>query len=186
MDCGRIVSRRSAEDGYQAVSAAEIEPIRYQRHAQDGAPESRRVRPVSASRICTSATTAIRYCWASPWRSIPASFVAVMATTAAARLLSLQSAGPDQARRQAGSRSGPGHPVRRRSHTWPPGGLCFQNPDHQLFADRSGPRPRSHPCNFQAFDAATEARVGELLARCGLGDRREDHPYRSATAKSAA
>ena len=57
-------------------------------------------------------------------------------------------------------------------------GFVFQNPDHQLFADSVWAEATLASCNFQAFDGATEARVGELLARCGLGDRREDHPYR--------
>jgi energy-coupling factor transport system ATP-binding protein len=57
-------------------------------------------------------------------------------------------------------------------------GFVFQNPDHQLFADSVWAEATLASCNFQAFDGAAEARVGDLLARCGLGDRRDDHPYR--------
>jgi energy-coupling factor transporter ATP-binding protein EcfA2 len=57
-------------------------------------------------------------------------------------------------------------------------GFVFQNPDHQLFADSVWAEATFASRNFQTFDAATETRVGELLARCGLGDRRDDHPYR--------
>jgi len=57
-------------------------------------------------------------------------------------------------------------------------GFVFQNPDHQLFADSVWAEATLASSNFQLLDGATEARVGELLARCGLGDRRDDHPYR--------
>ncbi|MBN1887276.1 MAG: energy-coupling factor ABC transporter ATP-binding protein [Thermoflexales bacterium] len=57
-------------------------------------------------------------------------------------------------------------------------GLLFQNPDHQLFADSVWEEAVFAPLNFGALDGATEARVGDLLARCGLGDRHDDHPYR--------
>ena len=57
-------------------------------------------------------------------------------------------------------------------------GFVFQNPDHQLFADSVWAEATFASRNFQTLDAAAEARVGELLARCGLGDRRDDHPYR--------
>jgi energy-coupling factor transporter ATP-binding protein EcfA2 len=57
-------------------------------------------------------------------------------------------------------------------------GFVFQNPDHQLFADSVWAEATLASSNFQSLDDVTEARVGELLARCGLGDRRDDHPYR--------
>jgi energy-coupling factor transporter ATP-binding protein EcfA2 len=57
-------------------------------------------------------------------------------------------------------------------------GFVFQNPDHQLFADSVWAEATLASANFQSLDDVTEARVGELLARCGLGDRRDDHPYR--------
>jgi energy-coupling factor transporter ATP-binding protein EcfA2 len=57
-------------------------------------------------------------------------------------------------------------------------GFVFQNPDHQLFADSVWEEATFAPRNFGALDESTEARAGELLARCGLGDRRDDHPYR--------
>ncbi|MFZ5918069.1 MAG: ABC transporter ATP-binding protein [Chloroflexota bacterium] len=57
-------------------------------------------------------------------------------------------------------------------------GFCFQNPDHQLFADSVWQEATFAPRNFGALDAATESRVGALLARCGLDDRRDEHPYR--------
>jgi energy-coupling factor transport system ATP-binding protein len=57
-------------------------------------------------------------------------------------------------------------------------GFVFQNPDHQLFADSVWAEATLAASNFQRLDGATEARVDELLARSGLGDRRDDHPYR--------
>jgi len=57
-------------------------------------------------------------------------------------------------------------------------GFVFQNPDHQLFADSVWQEATFAPRNFSALDEASQARVEALLARCGLGDRRQDHPYR--------
>jgi len=57
-------------------------------------------------------------------------------------------------------------------------GFVFQNPDHQLFADSVWEEAVFAPRNFGTLDEATEARANRLLTRCGLGDRREDHPYR--------
>jgi energy-coupling factor transporter ATP-binding protein EcfA2 len=57
-------------------------------------------------------------------------------------------------------------------------GFVFQNPDHQLFADSIWEEAILAARNFGTLDGATEARVGALLARCGLGDRPDDHPYR--------
>ena len=57
-------------------------------------------------------------------------------------------------------------------------GFVFQNPDHQLFADTVWAEATLASSNFRVLDGATGARVAELLARCGLGDRRADHPYR--------
>ncbi len=57
-------------------------------------------------------------------------------------------------------------------------GFVFQNPDHQLFADSVWEEAIFAPRNFGVLDQATETRVVELLERCGLGDRRDDHPYR--------
>jgi energy-coupling factor transporter ATP-binding protein EcfA2 len=57
-------------------------------------------------------------------------------------------------------------------------GFVFQNPDHQLFADSVWEEASFAARNFGALDGKTEARTGELLARCGLGDRLDDHPYR--------
>jgi energy-coupling factor transporter ATP-binding protein EcfA2 len=57
-------------------------------------------------------------------------------------------------------------------------GFVFQNPDHQLFADSIWEEATFAARNLRVLDEATEARVGRLLDRCGLGDRRDDHPYR--------
>jgi energy-coupling factor transporter ATP-binding protein EcfA2 len=57
-------------------------------------------------------------------------------------------------------------------------GFVFQNPDHQLFAESVWQEATFAPRNLGSLDPATEARVTELLARCGLGGRHEDHPYR--------
>jgi energy-coupling factor transport system ATP-binding protein len=57
-------------------------------------------------------------------------------------------------------------------------GLVFQNPDHQLFADSVWGEATFAARNMKCLDGTTEARVADLLGRYGLGDRREDHPYR--------
>ncbi|MBM4465541.1 MAG: ABC transporter ATP-binding protein [Chloroflexi bacterium] len=57
-------------------------------------------------------------------------------------------------------------------------GFVFQNPDHQLFAESVWQEATFAPRNFGALDKAAQARVEALLARCGLGDRQHDHPYR--------
>jgi len=57
-------------------------------------------------------------------------------------------------------------------------GFVFQNPDHQLFAESVWQEATFAPRNFGALDEAARDRVAELLARCGLGDRQQDHPYR--------
>jgi energy-coupling factor transporter ATP-binding protein EcfA2 len=56
-------------------------------------------------------------------------------------------------------------------------GFVFQNPDHQLFADSVWQEAIFAPRNFGILDAPAEMRVRELLVRCGLGDRLDDHPY---------
>jgi energy-coupling factor transport system ATP-binding protein len=57
-------------------------------------------------------------------------------------------------------------------------GFVFQNPDHQLFADSVWEEASLAARNFGAIDRATRARTGELLVRCGLAGRLDDHPYR--------
>lgn len=57
-------------------------------------------------------------------------------------------------------------------------GFIFQNPDHQLFTDSVWEEAIFAPRNFGKLDKTTEDRVDELLNRCGLSDRRLDHPYR--------
>jgi len=57
-------------------------------------------------------------------------------------------------------------------------GFVFQNPDHQLFADGVWQEATLAARNFDTLDEATQARARDLLARCGLGDRQQDHPYR--------
>ncbi len=57
-------------------------------------------------------------------------------------------------------------------------GFVFQNPDHQLFADSVWEEATFALRNLNALDGAAEARVSDLLGRCGLGDRLDDHPYR--------
>jgi len=57
-------------------------------------------------------------------------------------------------------------------------GFVFQNPDHQLFAESVWQEATFAPRNFGALDEVTQAQVEALLARCGLGDRQHDHPYR--------
>jgi energy-coupling factor transport system ATP-binding protein len=57
-------------------------------------------------------------------------------------------------------------------------GFVFQNPDHQLFAESVWQEATFTLHNFGTLDQAAQVRVEELLARCGLGERRRDHPYR--------
>jgi energy-coupling factor transporter ATP-binding protein EcfA2 len=57
-------------------------------------------------------------------------------------------------------------------------GLLFQNPDHQLFAESVWDEATFALRNFEALDEGSAQEVEELLARCGLGNRLQDHPYR--------
>ena len=57
-------------------------------------------------------------------------------------------------------------------------GFVFQNPDHQIFGDSVWQEAIFALQNFSSLDGTTRTWVGELLTRGGLGDRREDHPYR--------
>ena len=57
-------------------------------------------------------------------------------------------------------------------------GFVFQNPDHQLFVESVWQEATFAPHNFGLLDEAAQARVEALLARCSLGDRQHDHPYR--------
>jgi energy-coupling factor transport system ATP-binding protein len=57
-------------------------------------------------------------------------------------------------------------------------GFVFQNPDHQLFADSVWEEATFAARNFGTLDETTERRVTDLLTRCSLGDRLDDHPYR--------
>ncbi|MBN1138102.1 MAG: ATP-binding cassette domain-containing protein, partial [Anaerolineae bacterium] len=109
----------------------------------------------------------------------PGEFVAVMGdngcgkTTLLYSLLGLIK--PDQGRVEILGHDTRQTPVSRLARQV---GFVFQNPDHQLFADSVWAEATLASSNFQTCDSATEAWVGELLARCGLGDRRDDHPYR--------
>ncbi len=109
----------------------------------------------------------------------PGEFVAVMGdngsgkTTLLYSLLGLLK--PDRGRVQV-----LGHDTRRVpvSHLARGVGFVFQNPDHQLFADSVWGEATFASRNFGVLNGKTEARVGELLAHCGLDNRRNDHPYR--------
>jgi energy-coupling factor transport system ATP-binding protein len=57
-------------------------------------------------------------------------------------------------------------------------GFCFQNPDHQIFAESVWEEAILAPHNFGTLDGATRTRVTQLLARCGLEGRHADHPYK--------
>ena len=57
-------------------------------------------------------------------------------------------------------------------------GFVFQNPDHQLFADSVWKEATFAARNMGTLDEAAQERTVRLLDRCGLGDRRDDHPYR--------
>jgi energy-coupling factor transporter ATP-binding protein EcfA2 len=57
-------------------------------------------------------------------------------------------------------------------------GLVFQNPDHQLFADSVWEEAILAPRTFGTLEESTRQRVQAYLARCGLGERLDDHPYR--------
>jgi energy-coupling factor transporter ATP-binding protein EcfA2 len=57
-------------------------------------------------------------------------------------------------------------------------GFVFQNPNHQLFAESVWKEATFALHNFGALDGAAKLRTERLLTRCGLDDRRQDHPYR--------
>jgi energy-coupling factor transport system ATP-binding protein len=57
-------------------------------------------------------------------------------------------------------------------------GYVFQNPDHQLFCDSVWQEATLAADNLDRLGPETESQLGALLARCGLGDRHDDHPYR--------
>jgi energy-coupling factor transporter ATP-binding protein EcfA2 len=57
-------------------------------------------------------------------------------------------------------------------------GFVFQNPDHQLFAESVWQEATFAPSNFGVLDDETGDRIRDLLARCGLEGRLDDHPYR--------
>jgi energy-coupling factor transport system ATP-binding protein len=57
-------------------------------------------------------------------------------------------------------------------------GYVFQNPEHQLFCDSVWQEATFASRNVGALGPLSEAYIGRLLDRGGLGERREDHPYR--------
>ena len=57
-------------------------------------------------------------------------------------------------------------------------GYVFQNPDHQLFCDSVWEEAVLSAQNLGLLDPDREAEIEGLLERSGLGDRRQDHPYR--------
>lgn len=57
-------------------------------------------------------------------------------------------------------------------------GFVFQNPDHQLFAESVWKEATFALRNLHALDEASRTRTKELLTRCGLQERGQDHPYR--------
>jgi len=57
-------------------------------------------------------------------------------------------------------------------------GFVFQNPDHQLFAESVWQEAVFACRNFGSLEEGTRSQVQDLLVRCGLGERKEDHPYR--------
>ncbi|HOU13063.1 MAG TPA: ABC transporter ATP-binding protein [Anaerolineae bacterium] len=54
----------------------------------------------------------------------------------------------------------------------------FQNPDHQLFAETVWQEATLAPRNFGAWNNETETLATALLDEAGLGQRRDEHPYR--------
>ena len=57
-------------------------------------------------------------------------------------------------------------------------GFVFQNPDHQLFAESVWQEATFAARNFGTLDQAGQERVRELLSRCGLAGREDEHPHR--------
>jgi energy-coupling factor transporter ATP-binding protein EcfA2 len=57
-------------------------------------------------------------------------------------------------------------------------GFVFQNPDHQIFADSVWEEAIFAPRNFGQLNGKVQSRVEDLLSRCGLAGRTDDHPYR--------
>jgi energy-coupling factor transporter ATP-binding protein EcfA2 len=56
--------------------------------------------------------------------------------------------------------------------------FIFQNPDHQLFAGSVWEEAVLAATNFRMLDERIRAETELWLARCGLQDRHEDHPYK--------
>jgi len=56
--------------------------------------------------------------------------------------------------------------------------FIFQNPDHQLFASSVWDEAVLAAVNFGKFDARVLEQTHQLLERCGLHHRQQDHPYR--------
>jgi energy-coupling factor transporter ATP-binding protein EcfA2 len=73
-----------------------------------------------------------------------------------------------------------GHDTRQApvSHLARQVGFCFQNPDHQIFTDSVSEEALFAPRNFGQLDSEVRLRVEDLLSRCGLSGRLDDHPYR--------
>jgi len=179
MDGGRIVHDGLPRTAIRRFQRPEIEQSAISDMRTDGAPESPQSAPCVRIEDLHVGYDGHPVLLGVSLEVYPGEFVAVMGdngcgkTTLLYSLLGLIK--PEQGRVEVLGQDTRQAPV---SHLARQVGFVFQNPDHQLFADSVWAEATLASCNFQAFDAATEARVGELLARCGLGDRREDHPYR--------
>jgi energy-coupling factor transporter ATP-binding protein EcfA2 len=109
----------------------------------------------------------------------PGEFVAVMGDNGSGKTTFLQSLlgllKPSQGRVDV-----LGHDTRRTSVSQLARevGFVFQNPDHQLFADKVWDEAAFAPRNFGTLDGATQSHIEALLERCGLGERHADHPYK--------
>jgi energy-coupling factor transport system ATP-binding protein len=57
-------------------------------------------------------------------------------------------------------------------------GYVFQNPDHQLFGESVWQEATFALQNLSLLDERARMQVQELLQRCGLAGREQDHPYR--------
>jgi energy-coupling factor transporter ATP-binding protein EcfA2 len=56
--------------------------------------------------------------------------------------------------------------------------FIFQNPDHQIFASSVWEEAILAAHNLRMLTEQIRAKTHTLLARCGLQDRQEDHPYK--------
>jgi energy-coupling factor transporter ATP-binding protein EcfA2 len=172
MDEGRVV-----HDGpLPAASSLQPNPSRFTPHASRHTPDGPPLVQVqdlyagyNGSPVLQGVSLAVH----------PGEFVAVMGDNGSGKTTLLQCLlgllKPSQGRVEILGGDTRNTPV---SHLARQVGFVFQNPDHQIFCDSVWDEATLAPRNFGGLDGTTRSWVETLLEQCGLGQRREDHPYR--------